>query len=643
MPFGLVVTPSLALGLLQAALSALPLRTQQLYFSLRFAQALGFESYRRISERWEIGDWIFASALFPDHDLDGDGFVENVIRNPPSEYRPVLSSLPEKVVNDLIEKSVTAAVAARDLVAEFLEQCQLELQQRRPRLVGFACLFQQRLASLALARLLKQRLPETFVLFGGPECHEQKGVEILRQFDFVDAVVSGPGDLVFPEIVRRVIRDEPINGIRGVYTQKARSLADTPALANAQSPADLDELPYPLFDDYFAQLDQTAQVDRVPAQSQSQPAGIYISLETSRGCWWGERPKRHCVFCGLNGARICYSAKSSPRVVQELEFFAHKYPGKPLIMTDSILDRGHLKDAIPALAASDENLAIQYETRATLTEEQLRRLRAAGVIQIQPGIESLSTPVLRLMRKGTDALQNIQLLKWSRELGLRVLWNLLAGVPAEPPEAYTAMANLIPLLAHLPPPQRFRYISLVRHSPLFAQAVASAVTVDPAPAYSYIFPFAADVIANLATSFSSGDQVHENIDRYTGGVQQQVRTWQRSHATSNLVVVDTPGDSAGSLIVDRRPIAKQRFVTLRGLEHFLHWACSAIKSLRVLHRMALGAGFEVPEATVKQALDGLVTGWLLVEENDRYLSLALRATGPDRPDGAAVTDGGPRP
>ena len=56
------------------------------------------------------------------------------------------------------------------------------------------------------------------------------------------------------------------------------------------------------------------------------------------------------------------------------------------------------------------------------------------------------------MRKGVSGLQNIQLLKWCKELGVKPKWNLLFGFPGEPADEYARMAELAPLLSHLPPP-----------------------------------------------------------------------------------------------------------------------------------------------------------------------------------------------
>ena len=66
MPFGILVTPSLGLGLLQASLERLPgVTSRQRYFALSFCEKLGFDDYQAIANRWgsgheELGDWVFA-------------------------------------------------------------------------------------------------------------------------------------------------------------------------------------------------------------------------------------------------------------------------------------------------------------------------------------------------------------------------------------------------------------------------------------------------------------------------------------------------------------------------------------------------------------------------------------------------------
>ena len=254
-----------------------------------------------------------------------------------------------------------------------------------------------------------------------------------------------------------------------------------------------------------------------------------IQFETSRGCWWGER--HHCTFCGLNGATMTYRSKSSQRALDELVALTDRYPGHPVSVVDNILDHRYFKDFMPALAARRLGLELFYEVKANLKKAQVSLLRDAGVRVIQPGIESFSTRVLNLMRKGERGLHNIQLLKWCKELGVTPVWNLLWGFPGEPPEEYRAMADLLPLLTHLAPPISAMPIRLDRFSPNFDQAEALGLTaVEPVPAVSPHLPVSARgrresrVLLQLQLSRATGrGELYEGRGRAGARVARRVR------------------------------------------------------------------------------------------------------------------------
>jgi hypothetical protein len=100
-----------------------------------------------------------------------------------------------------------------------------------------------------------------------------------------------------------------------------------------------------------------------------------------------------------------------------------------LQVVDNILDMRYFSDLLPALAEDERPWEIFYEVKANLSRAQVASLRAAGVTRIQPGIESFSDRLLKLMRKGTSGLRNVQLLKWCREHDVGVDWNIIYGFP----------------------------------------------------------------------------------------------------------------------------------------------------------------------------------------------------------------------
>src|SRR5258708_22444047 len=326
---------------------------------------------------------------------------------------------------------VTAARAgrvrrARGEVDPFLEACLAEIVRERPPLVGFTSTFQQHLASLALARRIKQALPETVVVMGGANCEGVMGAEAVRQFPLLDAVVSGEGEHVVPEVVRRALASRSLSGLPGVRTREGVDEEfRSHTFPNAPTIPHLDDLPYPDFRDFFEQFG---------ASRYSREWEASLFFETSRGCWWGERS--HCTFCGLNGSSMTYRSKSARRAVDELAQLAREHPGCDIQVTDNILDMAYFKDFLPELAERRLGVDLFYETKSNLKKEQIRLLRRAGVRRIQPGIESFSDSVLRLMRKGVTGLQNIQLLKWCKEVGVEPHWNFLWGFPRADPAGY---------------------------------------------------------------------------------------------------------------------------------------------------------------------------------------------------------------
>jgi coproporphyrinogen III oxidase-like Fe-S oxidoreductase len=66
---------------------------------------------------------------------------------------------------------------------------------------------------------------------------------------------------------------------------------------------------------------------------------------------------------------------------------------------DNILDMKYFQDLLPALAAKQHSAQIFFEVKANLNRKHVKLLHEAGVNRIQPGIESMSDHVLKLMRK----------------------------------------------------------------------------------------------------------------------------------------------------------------------------------------------------------------------------------------------------
>jgi ribosomal peptide maturation radical SAM protein 1 len=158
-------------------------------------------------------------------------------------------------------------------------------------------------------------------------------------------------------------------------------------------------------------------------------------------------------------------------------------------MTDNIMPYHYFSTLIPKLAKENFGAQIFYEQKSNLTLDKVRALDEAGVRRIQPGIEAVSTSLLRLMKKGVTARQNIALLRYARSVGMKVNWNLLYAFPGDDEQSYHQTLSLLTILRHLEPPAGFFSLSIERFSPYFDKPAEFGISnLHPAESYASVFP-----------------------------------------------------------------------------------------------------------------------------------------------------------
>ena len=238
---------------------------------------------------------------------------------------------------------------------------------------------------------------------------------------------------------------------------------------------------------------------------------------------------------------------------------------------DNIISYDYFKTLLPMLAERQLGVNLFYEVKSNLKPEQVSLLKKAGVYAIQPGVESLNSHVLKLMRKGVSALQNIQLLKFCRQYGVEPAWNLLYGFPGETPEDYEATAEYIPALYHLKPPGCASTIRLDRFSPNFDKADEFGLAkIRPFALYNFLYPLPPERVANLAYLFEYEYTDGRKPEEYLARTLDRVKTW-KANKSGDLVKQlrrepgadghrHAPGASADDVSVQRHPARDLRLL-----------------------------------------------------------------------------------
>lgn len=605
MPYAALERPSLALGLLKSGLERCGVPVTIYYANWWWAEELSLTYYQHISDSAAahlMGEWTFAQAAF-DH-AGGQDYLDRVLDPYPPAHRVLIRE---------------AAETARHKAEVFLDEVADRVLEGSFKLVGCSSTFQQNCASLGLLRRLKEENPDLITVMGGANSEGPMARQMVKSFPYLDLAVSGEADLSFPELCRRIVEEglpAPEQLPPGIVH------LDTPGVTTPRGTVkEMDKVPVPNYDEYF----ETRKQSRLRR-------AVYpgIAIETSRGCWWGQ--KHHCTFCGLNGGGMVYRSKSPDRVVAEFRKLHRAYKLRRFEVMDNILDMKHIKTVLPRLAG--KRYLIFYETKANLKRAQLETLQKAGVLWIQPGIESLSDAVLELMNKGNTAAMNVDLLRNCRELGISVEWSILYGFPGERDEDYAEAASWLPAISHLQPPLGMARIRYDRFSPYHTNPEAYEVRLRPFWSYQHCYPLEDSELMELAYFFEDdgpgprGRCPVENETRDRPGLtamREHVDRWM-----SRTAILTMTQEGENLRIQDTRPMAEAEVYHLEGLEAALCRACDTTMTLKSL---AGAVGRPGNDQELGQALERLHRLGLILKIGERYVRVATAPQVPQHPGG----------
>jgi ribosomal peptide maturation radical SAM protein 1 len=493
-PFAALEVPALGAHLLQAGAKRAGFRVEIWYASLSLAAAIGERNYTDICYapyRYFLGERLFAAAAFGGAALGqpmcdrNDPWMRSDWKRPSPIGLGKLQSLERKA-------------------GEWVEHLVAALLQIDPRVVGCSTMYQQTGASVALLKRVKHLRPEIVTVIGGPNCEGEMAAGILSLDAGIDFVFSGESDASFPKFLQALASGKRPPG---------PVILGEPCL-------NLDHLPTPDFAQYYEQLEHFLPNSHVAPREE-----IWLPYESSRGCWWGQ--KHHCTFCGLNGHGMVFREKAPDRVIGELKQLLPKHPSAKVVMVDNIMPHDYLHSLIPRLGTEVPGLHLFYMQKANLSMADVVALKKAGVAEILPGIEALSSSLLKRMDKGVSARQNIALLRYARSTGLSLVWNLLYAFPGDLLCEYEQTLALLPLLTHLQPPGLIP-LRIDRFSPYFNEPARYGLSnLRPMAGYASVFPERAElakVAYHFDADYRSESRENPEIIRKIG---DQVEAWQR--------------------------------------------------------------------------------------------------------------------
>lgn len=622
-PWPLFERPSIQLGALKGYLqTAEPeVKVSCSHFFLQMAEALGYPSYRMISQRTWLAESVYAALLYPEHyDRIEKFFNQQAPKNKDGVELDFLSLTKQvKAVSD-----------------DFITQTDWNSLD----LAGFSVCLCQLTASLYFIRQIRRRCFDLPLIAGGSIIAGHTAGDLLAAFPEIDLIISGEGELPLTKIIRHLKKGGLCNDLfpsAGIISRKHEQ-------KNCQAPfsqlADLKSLPLPDFSEYFELLSNF---------STEKKFFPILPVEMSRGCWWkskgesdsdipGSNRSKGCAFCNLNLQWEGYRRKSAGQAINEIDTLTDKHRLLSAAFMDNSLPGATGRKVFDKLTNLGKDLYCFAELRASEDYETLRKLSAGGVKEVQVGIEALSSRLLKKINKGTTATDNLEMMKNCEALGIKNTANIILHFPGSDEEDVAETLRVL----------RFARFFRPLHIVHFWLGIQSPVWTNPRkygllgvynhPYYRHLFP---DEILR---------QVRFMIQDYRGNkmfqkklwrpVDQAVRQWQKDYNQIHSKPYSSPAltfHDGGKFLILRERRAGLETINhrLEGSSRQIYMFCSQSRPFNEIRDQFPSFSAD----NLKSFLAMMTRKELMFEEDERYLSLAVPATGRDfRP---AAQKGGP--
>ncbi|MBQ3004508.1 MAG: DUF4080 domain-containing protein [Clostridia bacterium] len=296
----------------------------------------------------------------------------------------------------------------------------------KPDVVAFSCYIWNITKTLEICQIIKKN-HDCKIVLGGPEV-AYRPKDILEKYEFVDFVLSGEGEWVFPDFLDNISGD--LSLVSGLTYRQNSEIITNPEKEFTDTP------PSPYCDEFFKNLN-----------------GRITYIETTRGC-----PYR-CAFC-LSGrcsplrffdlerikADILRLSQSGTQTVKFVDrtFNANTDRANEILL---FIKENYGKE-IP------ENVCFHFEIAGDILKDSTLEILSSmpyGSVQLEIGMQSFNEEVLKNINRKTNTkklIENIRKLLSFNNMHIHI--DLIAGLTGEDFESFGNSFNIgYKLKAHM--------------------------------------------------------------------------------------------------------------------------------------------------------------------------------------------------
>ncbi len=293
----------------------------------------------------------------------------------------------------------------------------------RPHIMGFTAMTHEIVHVASVAGKLREALPTSLMVIGGPHATVAP-VRTLQEFPSFDIAVMGEGEQTLLEIAREVAtvasnRGQGENADPVIIPAERLGLIDGIAWRSGNNimtnkprnlRLDLDSLPFPDYDHVSRRI------------------GTY-PIYSSMGC-----PNK-CIFCcRILGNRI--RVRSPKNVVDEIKHAISTFSPRLIDFADEIFTfpKERAIAICDLMIQEGLNKAIKWTAQSRVTrvdQELFNKMKEAGCVNVDFGIESGNPETLKRIKKGITPLDASNAILAIKKAGLKTGSYFIIGHPFE--------------------------------------------------------------------------------------------------------------------------------------------------------------------------------------------------------------------
>jgi anaerobic magnesium-protoporphyrin IX monomethyl ester cyclase len=278
----------------------------------------------------------------------------------------------------------------------------------QPDVLGFTAMTHEITCVAEVAGEFRKSFPDALMLIGGPHA-TMAATRTLQEFQMFDVAVIGEGELTLLELANLVDESigEKLESVSGIAW---RAGSETRMNKGRELISDLDSMPFPSYDHVRRKID------------------VY-PVFSSRGC------PNQCIFCcRVLGNRI--RVRSPKNVVAEIEHALSKFGPRLVDFADETFTfpRKRAMEICELMISEGLHERVRWTAQSRVTgvdQELFTKMKEAGCVNVDFGVESGNPDVLKRIRKGITVDDAWNAVEAAKKAGLRTGSYFIIGHPFE--------------------------------------------------------------------------------------------------------------------------------------------------------------------------------------------------------------------